>query len=52
MTQVAELRKDPRPESTTPEDLPIRTRQIPSTHISPLVLKFLGLNGEKLPSGT
>ncbi len=52
MTHIAELRKDPRPADTTPEAQPPRTRSLPSTHISPYVLKVLGLNagGEKAPA--
>ena len=42
MTQIVELRKDPRP-ATTPEPQLPRARQFPSTHITAYILKFLGL---------
>jgi hypothetical protein len=52
VTHIAELRKDPRPADTTPEAQPPRIRPLPSTRISPYVLKVLGLNSssEKAPA--
>jgi hypothetical protein len=47
MTHITELRKDPRPVSTASENPPCRTHQVPSTRISPFVLKFLGLKSEE-----
>lgn len=49
MTTVAELRKHPRPADNATAQPP-SIRQFPSTHISPFVLKVLGLNpGEPRP---
>jgi hypothetical protein len=48
MTHIAELRKDPRPAETAPEAQPPRARQLPSTRISPHVLKVLGLQSAEI----
>jgi hypothetical protein len=43
VTQIAELRKNPRPADTGPDAQPPSLNELPSTHASPYVLKVLGL---------
>jgi hypothetical protein len=47
MTHIVELRKDPRPATTTPKDQPTRSGQVPGTRIPPFVLKVLGLESRE-----
>ena len=43
MTPIVQLRKEPRVISISQEERSGRASQLPSTHISPFVLKMLGL---------
>ena len=51
MTHIVELRKEPRLANAAAEGQFGRARQIPSAHISPYVLKVLGLESAEAEAG-